>query len=115
MKIPEKMPDTSPSYKEDNITYTADTTNMKGFVVYDQNKEGTRPGVLVVHEWWGQNDYVRNRAKQLAELGYIAMAVDMFGDGKEADNPRRCTKISHTILPGSANGKNKVRCGTSKT
>jgi dienelactone hydrolase len=91
---PEKMPDTSSSYKEDNITYTADTTNMKGFVVYDQNKEGKRPGVLVVHEWWGQNDYVRNRTKQLAELGYIAMAVDMFGDGKEADNPEDAQKLA---------------------
>jgi dienelactone hydrolase len=74
--------------KEENITYTADTVTSNGYIVYDAAKEGKRPAVLVVHEWWGQNDYVRNRAKQLAELGYIAMAVDMFGGGKTADNPK---------------------------
>jgi dienelactone hydrolase len=62
--------------------------------VYDAAKEGKRPAVLVVHEWWGQNDYVRNRAKQLAELGYIAMAVDMFGGGKTAANPQEAQAMA---------------------
>ena len=105
---PEKMPDTSPSYKEDNITYTADATSMKGFVVYDQNKEGKRPGVLVVHEWWGQNHYVRNRARQLAELGYIAMAVDMFGGGKEADNPQDAQTLATPFYQDTQMAKTRL-------
>jgi dienelactone hydrolase len=73
--------------KEENVTYTGDNTTMDGYVVYDANKEGKRPGVLVIHEWWGLNDYPKMRARKLAELGYIAMAIDLFGNGKIADNP----------------------------
>jgi len=76
-----------PKLKEDNITYAGDNVTMNGYIVYDENKEGTRPAVLVIHEWWGLNDYTKKRARQLAELGYIAMAVDMYGNGKTADNP----------------------------
>src|SRR6476619_1463448 len=66
--------------KEEPVTYTANGTNCKGYVSYDSNQQGKRPAILVVHEWWGLTDYPRNRAKQLAGLGYIAMAVDMYGD-----------------------------------
>lgn len=83
-----------PKFKEENVTYQGDSVTMNGYVVYDENKEGPRPAVLVVHEWWGMNDYSRQRAKQLAELGYIAMALDMYGDGKQADNPDDAAKLS---------------------
>jgi dienelactone hydrolase len=76
-----------PKLKEENITYTADSVTMNGFVVYDENKEGPRPAVLVIHEWWGLNDYPKMRARELAKLGYIAMAIDIYGNGKTADNP----------------------------
>ena len=76
-----------PKLKEENISYNADSITMNGYVVYDENKEGPRPAVLVVHEWWGLNDYAKMRARELAKLGYIAMAVDMYGSGKQADNP----------------------------
>lgn len=78
----------TPSVKEENVTYSADTATLNGFVAYDQNSTARRPVVLIVHEWWGLNDYVRSRARQLAEMGYLAMAVDMFGNGKTADNPQ---------------------------
>ena len=68
--------------KEEFIDYSANGVNMKGYLVYDENKKDKSPAVLVVHEWWGQTDYPRSRAKQLAELGYVAFAVDMYGDGK---------------------------------
>ena len=84
----------TPNFKEDNVTYTGDNVTMNGYVVYDENKEGTRPAVLVIHEWWGLNDYAKSRAKQLAELGYIAMAVDMYGNGKTADNPDSASKYA---------------------
>ena len=77
----------SANIKEEAVSYSLDTVTMNGFVAYDANKEGKRPVILVVHEWWGLTDYPRMRAKQLAGLGYFAMAVDMFGHGKTLDNP----------------------------
>lgn len=80
--------------KEEHVTYTGDGITMNGLVVYDENKKGTRPAVLVIHEWWGLNDYSKKRARQLAELGYNAMAVDMYGNGKTADNPDSAGKYA---------------------
>ena len=72
---------------EDKVEYSLDTVKMIGYVAYDANKQGRRPVVLVVHEWWGLTDYPRMRAKKLAELGYLALAVDLYGNGRTADNP----------------------------
>ena len=80
--------------KEDNVTYKLDTLNMSGFIAYDENSDKKRPAVLVIHEWWGLNDYTKRRAKQLAELGYIAMAIDLYGNGKQADNPGDAGKLA---------------------
>jgi dienelactone hydrolase len=85
---------TTVAIKEDSVTYTLDGKMFKGYVVFDSNKQDKRPGVLVVHEWWGLNEYPRKRAKQLAELGYIAMAVDMYGDGKTADDPQTAQELA---------------------
>lgn len=76
-----------PDVKEDAGSYEIDGKKYDAYISYKQNQEGKHPGVLVVHEWWGLNDYSRRRAKQLAELGYIAMAVDMFGNGQTAEDP----------------------------
>jgi dienelactone hydrolase len=75
------------SYKEEMVTYEGDSATMNGFVVYNENSDAKRPAVLVVPEWWGLNDYAKMRARKLAELGYIAMAIDVYGNGKTADNP----------------------------
>ena len=85
---------TTVAIKEDSVTYTLDGKTFKGYVVFDSNKQDKRPGILVVHEWWGLNEYPRKRAKQLAELGYIAMAVDMYGDGKTADDPQTAQELA---------------------
>ena len=69
------------------VNYSADGLNLKGYLAYDDAQTSKRPGVLVVHEWWGQNDYIRKRAHMLAELGYVALALDMYGDGKQAAHP----------------------------
>ena len=81
-------------FKYDNITYMADSVTMNGYVVYDENMEGVRPAVLVVPEWWGMNDYSKMRATELAKLGYIAMAVDIYGNGLTADNPDSAGKYA---------------------
>ncbi len=69
------------------VDYTADGTTLKGYIAYNDTIKEKRPGVLVVHEWWGNNDYSRMRANMLAELGYVALAVDMYGNGQVVDNP----------------------------
>ena len=84
----------APKLKEETVSYTVDSLNMKSFVVYDENLQGKRPAVLVVHEWWGLNDYVKNRARQLAELGYVAMAVDMYGNDRMGSDPKEAESLA---------------------
>jgi dienelactone hydrolase len=79
------------------VSYQAGDTVMKGYLAYDDNVNGKRPGVLVVHEWWGHNAYARKRADMLAELGYTALAVDMYGDGKTADHPDNAGKFATAV------------------
>jgi len=80
--------------KEEMITYKAGDVTLKGFVAYDESKKGKRPVVLVVHEWWGMNDYTKMRARKLAGLGYLAMAVDLFGDGKNGANSTEAQNLT---------------------
>lgn len=82
------------SIKTENIDYTGDGVTMKGFAAWNDSLKGPLPVVLVVHEWWGQTDYIRMRAKKLAELGYLAFAVDMYGDGKTVDSPADAQKLA---------------------
>ncbi len=77
----------TPSIKTAEVLYTADSLQCRGFVAYDENHVGKMPIVVVVHEWWGLTDYVKSRARQLAELGYFAIDADMFGNGKTASTP----------------------------
>lgn len=71
----------------ESVAYRADGEEMEGFLAYDDSIEGERPGVLIVHEWWGLNEYARSRARQLASMGYLAFALDMFGKGKTTTHP----------------------------
>lgn len=90
---PQKQTATAPDstatggMKEETITFTGDSASLKGFVVYNDSIKGKRPAILVFPEWWGMNEYPKMRARELAKLGYVAMAVDVYGDGKIADNP----------------------------
>jgi dienelactone hydrolase len=70
-----------------DVEYKAGDTVMRGFLAYDDAVKGKRAGVLVVPEWWGANDYGRKRARMLAEAGYVALVVDMYGNGEVASNP----------------------------
>lgn len=89
----EETPKTA-SIKKETVTYEGDSTTMKGYIAYDENAEDTRPAVLIIPEWWGVTDYVRGRADQLADLGYVAMVVDMYGNGQVADNPDDAGKLA---------------------
>jgi len=76
-----------PDIQTREVTYQAGSTTLKGFVAWDAARTDRRPGVLVVHEWWGQNQHARNQAKRLAEAGYVGFALDMYGDGKSTTHP----------------------------
>lgn len=69
------------------IAYTHAGTSLEGYLAYDDAVSGKAPGILVVHEWWGLNDYARSRAEKLAGMGYVAFAVDMYGKGKSTEHP----------------------------
>ena len=69
------------------ISYQHDGVNLEGLLAYDDTIRGKRPAVLVVHEWWGLNYYARDRAEQLAGLGYVAFALDMYGKGRVTKHP----------------------------
>lgn len=80
--------------KEETVTYTADTATMKSYIAYNDAVDKKRPVVLVIPEWWGLNDYTKGRAKQLASMGYFAIAVDMYGNGLIVDNPELAGKMA---------------------
>lgn len=80
-----------------DVEYKEGNTVLKGMIAYDDAIMGKRPGVLVVHEWWGQNAYARVRARQLAKLGYTAFAIDMYGNGKTANHPGDAGAFSKVV------------------
>jgi len=86
------------STKGKEVTYKSGHTVMKGYLAYDENIKGKRPGILVVHEWWGHNEYTRKRARMLAEMGYAALAVDMYGEGKQAAHPDDAGKFVSEVM-----------------
>lgn len=88
----------NPTVTTQEITYATDETEMKGYLAYNGEVDGKRPGVLVIHEWWGHNDYARKRAEMLADLGYVALAVDMYGEGQQADHPEDAGKFASAVF-----------------
>lgn len=79
------------------VEYRHLDTVMKGYLAYDDTLAGKRPGVLVVHEWWGLNEFARQQADKLAEMGYVALAADMYGDGKVTRDPAEARKLADQV------------------
>ncbi|QQR91354.1 MAG: dienelactone hydrolase family protein [Myxococcales bacterium] len=82
----------------EEVSYQADGVTLKGYLAYNADQADKRPGVLVVHEWWGHNDYARKRARMLAEMGYTALALDMFGEGKNTTHPETAKQFVGEVL-----------------
>jgi dienelactone hydrolase len=81
--------------KNKEIEYKHGDTTLRGYLAWDDSPSvGKRPGVLVVHEWMGHNDYVRRRADMLAKLGYVAFALDMYGKGVMAKDPKEAGQMA---------------------
>ena len=79
------------------VSYSANGKTLKGYVAYDDAVKGKRPGILVIHEWWGHNEYARKRARMFAEQGYTALALDMYGNGKQAHHPDDAGKFASEV------------------
>jgi dienelactone hydrolase len=88
-----------------HIEYKDGDTVLKGYLAYDAASKTKRPGIVVVHEWWGLNDYAKHRADMLAQLGYVAFAVDMYGDGRVATTPEEAGKLA-----GAVKGDRQLMC-----
>ncbi len=80
--------------KEEAANFTVNGKNYLGIFYYDETLKDKRPGIIVVPEWWGLNDYPKNRARQLAHLGYVALVIDMYGDGKLGPNPQEAQALA---------------------
>lgn len=94
------------------IPYTAtDGTRLVGYHAWDDAISGPRPGVIVVHEWWGLNDYAKRRARDLATLGYSALAVDMYGDGRNTQHPDDAKAFMNAALADPAIPKTRFQAG----
>lgn len=90
------------------VNYTVDGKTFNGYIATPKNVEGKKPGILVVHEWWGQNDYARMRADMLADEGYVAMAVDMYGDGKTVESPEDAGKLAGEVYSHPTYAKDRL-------
>jgi dienelactone hydrolase len=80
--------------RTDSIEYKHGDVALRGFLAYDGLLKSIRPGVLLIHEWWGHNDYVQQRARQLAQLGYVVFALDMYGKGVLAKTMEEASNLA---------------------
>lgn len=97
--------------KTEVIEYTHGGVTLEGFLAYDDALPGKRPAVLVCHEWWGNNDYSRSRARQLAELGYVALALDMYGKGKTTASADQAGAWAGEIMKDTAVLRERAAAG----
>ena len=95
----------------ERIEYRHGDTVLEGYLAYDDGVTGKRPGVLVVHEWWGVNDYVKRRAEQLARLGYVAFALDMYGKGISTTDPKEAGRLAGLFRNDRPLGRARAAAG----
>jgi dienelactone hydrolase len=97
--------------KGESVEYKSNGTVHQGYLVYDDASTTKRPGVLVIHEWWGHNEHARNSARKLVEAGYVALALDMYGDGKQAHHPEDAGKFSGEVRKNPQLMKSRFEAG----
>ncbi len=93
------------------IEYRDGGTTLKGVLAWDDATSGKRPGVLVVHEWWGLNDYAKSRASKLAEEGYVAFALDMYGDDKVTSHGNQAGEWMKAITSNIGAWRSRANAG----
>lgn len=96
------------------VAYKDGSDNLTGYLYWNDAVEGKRPGVLVVHEWWGLNDYAKSRAEQLAELGYVAFAVDMYGGNRVTSHPKQAGEWMQATVSNLEGWRRRAQKGLEK-
>ncbi len=96
---------------EQAIPYEHNGTLYTGYLYYDDKAKAQKPGVLVVHEWWGLNDYARDRARELASLGYVAFAMDMYGENKVTSHPKQAKEWMTATTANVSEWQNRAKLG----
>jgi len=102
------MEDNTPNIKEEKLNYQIDGTEYFNYVYYDDSNDEKRPGIIVVDEWWGLTDYGKRRARALANLGYISMVVDMYGNGKTVEDPQSAGKLASVFYKDPSLAKKQI-------
>jgi len=93
------------------IEYKHGDVVLQGFLAYDDAATGPRPGVIIFHEWWGLNGYAKSRAEQLAKLGYVAFAADMYGKGVVTESPQEAGKLAGKLYSDTASMRDRAVMG----
>lgn len=101
----------SAAIQTETVRYRDGEQELQGYIAWDDAASGKRPGVMVVHEWWGLNDYAKQRARMLAELGYVAFAVDMYGPDKVTDHPQQAGEWMKMITANQAAWQQRALAG----
>lgn len=99
---PPPEPPAGPNIQTREVEYRQGDVVLKGFIAWDSARTGTRPGVLVVHEWWGHNEHARDAARRLAEAGYVGFALDMYGNGKNTTHPDSAQAFMNAAVADTA-------------
>lgn len=94
-----------------NISYQVGDDQLIGYMAYDDDIESVQPGVIVIHEWWGINDYIRRRTNMLAELGYCVLAIDVYGNGKTAGSAAEANELMTQVLENMDAGTRRLKAG----
>lgn len=76
--------------KTETVEYKDGSTVLEGYIAYDDANDKPRPGILVIHDWTGLQDYAKRRTTMLAEMGYVAFAADVYGKGVRPTDPKEC-------------------------
>jgi dienelactone hydrolase len=97
--------------KTQRIEYKQGDTVLEGYLAYDDATTARHPGVIVVHEWWGNNDYSHKRAEMLAQLGYAAFAIDMYGKGMVTTDAAKATEWSNAVKADMKNAVARAQLG----
>ena len=95
------------------VRYKDGEVELQGTMVYDQSISSLRPGVLLIPEWWGHNAYIQRRARQMAEWGFVAFAVDMYGVGKVTEDPKIAGEWSAPFYENRIMMRDRARAGLS--
>ena len=79
-------------------TYSVENTQLQGYLAWNETTKEKRPGIMVFPEWWGMNEYIQKRTEQIAELGFVAMGVDMYGEGKTTEMPDQAGSLMNAVI-----------------